>query len=148
MLINICNLTMLYEWLERTLYLYRLRIDLFSFWRGDRRLHKFEKGVLRKLAIFIPWQGKWRSGRRDVEGRSIVFFSINISRRTLTWWDIQYAGRGGRRRGEHLLHRINRRINRIANVWGEKRWDRFFIDFATPAVNGNGSMEMDIENLG
>ena len=31
---------------------------------------------------------------------------------------------------------------------GEKRWDRFFIDFATPAVNGNGSMEMDIENLG
>lgn len=32
----------------------------------------------------------------------------------------------------------------------EKKWDRFFIDFATPvhAVNGNGSMEMDIENLG
>lgn len=31
----------------------------------------------------------------------------------------------------------------------EKRWD-LFIDFATPAhaVNGNGSMEMDIENVG
>lgn len=66
MLINICNLTMLYEWLERTLYLYRLRIDLFSFWRGDRHLHKFGKKVA-QIGNFYPMTGKvkeWKKGCR------------------------------------------------------------------------------------